>query len=96
VSDRQEPEIFIVVWNGVLMEGEWYDAIAFSRPDAQAIIDASPGRKESYCIETSTLSLLSQVYVYGDAVARLRERLARGDRTPLMLKPESERAKRGH
>ena len=91
-----EDGLFIVVWNGVLLEGEWPDAILLTRADAEAFVARSPGRKESYEIEQWTLEALSASSIYAQYIVQIRDQLARDDHTPIMLRPEEWRTHRGN
>lgn len=90
-----DSELFVVVWNGRMLEGEWPDAITFTHDGAVDLIRRSPGRAESYAIERWTLGTLLASPVYAPYSRQVHAQIARGDRRPIMLRPEEERAHRG-
>ena len=89
------PEVWLVIWNGVLMELESVDAIAFREADARAIVAASPGRGESYSVEARDLAVLLTSPPFALLADRLRRQCAAGDTTPVWLRTDAERNKRG-
>ena len=90
------PEVYVVVWNGVLMELESLDAIAFTEADARAIVATSPGRAESYSIERWDLGVLLSSPQFDTLADAVKRQCAAGDTTPVWLRTEAERRKRGY
>ena len=91
---EQYPDLYVVIWNGEMLELEAMDAITFSRADAEAVIAASPGRLESYTIERRDLALLLASAPFASMAERLRERIRTRDLSPMMVRDEAERQRR--
>jgi hypothetical protein len=89
-----DPDVFLVIWNGEMLELEAPDAIAFSEVDAWALVAASPGRRESYSVDRRALRTLLSSPVFSPLADALRARIAAGDTTPFMLRDEAERRRR--
>jgi hypothetical protein len=88
-------DLYAVIWNGEMLELETWDAIAFSRADAEAVVAASPGRRECYSIEPTDLSLLAaSSEPYSSMAERLQERIRVRDFSPLMVRSDVERQRR--
>ena len=87
-------ELYVVIWNGEMLELEAWDAITFSRADAEAIVAASPGRRESYTIERTDLALLLASAAFASTAERLRERIRVRDFSPMMVRDDAERQRR--
>lgn len=85
----RDPDVYLVIWNGEMLELDAPDAITFSEADAKALVAASPGRQESYSIEQRDRAVL----LTSPQFARLAERIrvAPQDTSPLMLRPDAER-----
>ena len=87
-------DLYVVIWNGEMLELEALDAITFSKADAEAIIAASPGRLESYTIERRDLALLLDSAAFAPIAERLRERIRAHDLSPMMVRDDAERQRR--
>jgi hypothetical protein len=90
----QYPGLYLVIWNGEMLELEAPDAITLSEADAAALVAASPGRQESYSIEQRDLAILLTSSFFAPLAERLRERIKAGDLSPMMLRDEAERQRR--
>jgi hypothetical protein len=91
---EQHPDLYVVIWNGEMLELEAMDAITFSKADAEAVIGASPGRLESYTIERRDLAVLLASEPFASMAERLRERIRARDLSPMMVRDEAERQRR--
>ena len=92
--NQNDPEVFVVIWNGEMLELEAPDAIAFSESDAEALIAASPGRRESYTVERRPLKVLLSSPLFAPLTDQLRRQLATANPVPIMLRDEAERQRR--
>jgi hypothetical protein len=91
---QRDPDLFLVFWNGEMLELEALDAITFSKADAEAVLAASPGRRESYSIEQRELAILLASEPFASLAERLQRRIKARDLSPLMLRDEAERQRR--
>ena len=87
-------DLYVVIWNGEMLELEALDAITCSRADAEAVVAASPGRRESYAIERTGLADLLASAHYAATAERMRERLRTLDFSPMMVRDDAERQRR--
>ena len=87
-------DLYLVIWNGELLELEAMDAITFSQADAEAVIAASPGRLESYSIEQRDLALFLASTPFPFLAEQLRERIRARDLSPMMVRDDAERRQR--
>ena len=92
--NQKDIDLYAVIWCGEMMNLESLDAVCFSEADAEAVIAASPGRRESYMIERWSLALQLASESHAWLGERVLERLKAGDLSPLVLRDEAERAKR--
>lgn len=88
-------DVFVVIWQGEMMEKDAPDAIVFSEADARALIAASPGRKESYAVERYPLETILAFPLYAGHADTVRRQVAAGDKSPIWLRDEEERKRRG-
>jgi hypothetical protein len=92
----KHPDLYLVIWNGEMLELEVADAITFSEADAEAVIAASPGRRESYSIERRDVAILLASPAFTPLAERLQDRINADDLSPIMLRDEAERQRRAH
>lgn len=88
--------LWAVIWNGEMLELEALDAITFSEADAHAIIATSPGRRESYSVETRELRILLASPGWVWLGEQIQGRIQSHDLSPLMLRDDAERQRRAH
>jgi hypothetical protein len=91
---QKDPDVYIVIWNGEMLELDAPDAIAFSEADAEALVASSPGRLESYSIERRSLATLLTSAVFSPLAEHLRELIETDCPSPVMLRDEAERQRR--
>jgi hypothetical protein len=91
---KTNPDLYAVIWNGEMLEIEALDAITFSEADAEALIAASPGRRESYSIERRDLAVFLASPSFAWLVERLQDRIKACDLSPMMLRDDAERQRR--
>jgi hypothetical protein len=87
-------DVFLVIWNGEMLELEATDAIAFTEAEAWALVADSPGRRESYSVDRRAVETLLSSPEFAPLAERLRCAMATANPAPIMVRDEAERQRR--